>query len=357
VETVPLVRPVTVETPAQPELPELLTALEAVAAAAELAPNAAAEADPDLLDLPVNLADPEIQELLEALASPENLLSQCANLRLLHHASHAQEVNPDHQDLPDPTDSPEAPEAQDNLAETHNLDLPDHLDLLDPTETPDSPDHLDSPDNPERALKPDLDLLDHLESPDQLDNPDSPEDLDNLEALANPDPKDLPEDPDSPETTDSPVNPDPLDSPEALARRVSARNTAPSTAESSSRTELADAKRKMLPRSPPHLPSTSASVPSSTKSAVFWLDTNPEKNLLLRAFDYSTTRACSKIVNLFYECNICLYHLLSVLVVVDLSLCSHVDSFSGFCFLPKNSVYHFVCFLLSLPFFSPNILP
>ena len=89
------------------------------------------------------------------------------------------------------------------------------------------------------------DPLDLLEHPETTDLPDLP------------DPRELPDPTDLPESMDRPDLPDLLDPPDLLERRVSAPSTAPSTEESSSRTELA-AKRCPIHR--PRGRCTSASL-------------------------------------------------------------------------------------------------
>src|SRR4051794_8100483 len=66
---------------------------------------------------------------------------------------------------------------------------------------------------------------------------------DSREAQDQPDPKDHPEDPVNPALTVTPAHPVSPVNPEALARRESAPNTAPSMVESSSRMELDAVKR------------------------------------------------------------------------------------------------------------------
>jgi len=181
-----------------------------------------------------------------------------ANQPLPRHASLA------HKDLPDRLDPQDLPETQERLV------LPEDPDTMLP---PDLPDHEDLPAHPER-----LDLLDPLESPvsqpsanhslpASLESPETLDHLDPPDHLANPvwtahqDPPDPRESLALPENLVPTAKPDPqepLDQPELLARRVSARNTVPSTVVSSSKTALAAKKfnnrvQASSPRSAEHL--------------------------------------------------------------------------------------------------------
>jgi hypothetical protein len=197
------------------------------------------QVNPDLKVLPASPADPVNPVLLanlETLASHQLLH---ANQQLHHHA------NPAHKDLPVHQVHPDLPETQERLVLLADLDM---MLLLEPL------DHVDHPDllvNPA--------LLDHLENLvfplllchlflALLENPEISDHLDLLDHLANPvwtahqdllDPKEnlellvitvLMEIQDLQAHLDQLVLP---------ARRVSARNTVPSTVVSSSKTALA----------------------------------------------------------------------------------------------------------------------
>jgi len=215
------------------------------AAVVDRAPIVVVEVGPDQLDHPAHLADQEIQELLEDPASPVAHLNPCVPNKLLHHASHAQAVNPDHPAHQDPMDSPEHPDSQDTpAASQHQVsqDLPVHQDQMETLVSPEAQDNL--------ALQLKANLLpqphqDHLEMLDRPAAPASQEALANPEDLEHRDQRDHPVDPDSPETMDNQVNPATLANPVELERKVSAPSTAPSMVESSSRMEPADAKHHL----------------------------------------------------------------------------------------------------------------
>jgi hypothetical protein len=195
--------------------------------------------NPELKVLPASLADPVNPVLLanlETLASHQLLH---ANQQLHHHA------NPAHKDLPAHQVHPDLLETQERLVLLADLDM---MLLLEPL------DHVDHPDllvNPA--------LLDHLENPvfqhkanhlllESLEKLEISDHLDLLDHLVNPvwtahqDLLDQKENLDFPvitvlmEILDLQAHLDQLVLP---ARRVSARNTVPSTVVSSSKTALA----------------------------------------------------------------------------------------------------------------------
>jgi len=211
-----------------------------VAVVVDLVPTVA---QADRLDLPAHqepLVDQEIQDLLEAPASPDAHLPPCVLLKPQHHASHAQVVPPAHQDLQDQMEAQDSPDLQDKEVAHLPLASQDQQGPQDPMETQDSPEPQDSPELQLKASNPDPASQDHQEMLEAQEVQDSQEEMDNPEVQALQDPKDHLEAQASLETTANPVNLVPPVSLVGLERRVCAPSTAPSMEESSSRTELAD---------------------------------------------------------------------------------------------------------------------
>jgi len=214
--------------------------LQLAAAVVDSVASVAKEEDQALPVPPALLDSPETQEpqeLQDSLASPSKLP---ANKPPSHPASLAPAANLASPAHLDPLDSLDSPVNLANLEATHSPDPQDRLDHLETPEAPASPEALVSLDNPHNPRRLDLLLLAHQErlvpqaSPETLAHLDSPEVLDSpaqrvpLERL------------DSLATTANPATQDSQDSPEVLERRESAPSTAPSTAESSSRTAPED---------------------------------------------------------------------------------------------------------------------
>jgi len=163
--------------------------------------------------------------------------------KLLHpHVTHVPLDHQDHQEAQEPQEMQDQTETPDKEAVAHNLgrqDLKAHLDHQDQTVTPEA---LDSQEHQLKAKKPDQEpqdqqeTLDHQDHQDQLEVQDNQEGQDNQEAKG---PAGIPE---LRVTMDSQDNQDHLDNQEAPVKRVSVRNTALSTVESSSKMEHADVK-------------------------------------------------------------------------------------------------------------------
>jgi len=194
----------------------------------------------DPRDRPEGLASPEsleLQETPEPLASRRSpLVSQPRRRR----ASPAPRDLPDHQVLQDPQESLERlepPDAQvQMLPQAHqdpvdHQDQPERLDPKDPQENQESP-------LSQRPLPPES--QERLESQDPRDRPDLPDPQDPTDLQDRLARKDhlVPMELQDPTATQDPLVH--LDRPEPPARKVSARNTAPPTEESSSRTERGD---------------------------------------------------------------------------------------------------------------------
>jgi hypothetical protein len=203
---------------------------------AAVAASAVPEEDPAPLDLQDSPAVPETPDRQEPPDNPANLPPLLASSQSSLHADLAQEASPETPDLKDSPVNLEPPDSPELLAETLP---PAHLAHLDHLDNLDNPDTQEAQDNPELLL-PARTLLPHhqahQESKDLEDPRDSLEPPDSLEPQDSPAQRDLPAHLEAPETMDSPVSLDPPDSPDTPASPVSARNTAPSTEESSSPT-------------------------------------------------------------------------------------------------------------------------
>jgi hypothetical protein len=163
-----------------------------------------------------------------------------AKPRLHPHANHA------HKDHPDLLAHPDLLETQERLVPPAD---PDTMLLPEPPVPEDLPDQLEKPapldplanlDNPPSASP---SLPDPRENPEISDHPDLPVHLVNpvwMAHLDQPDPRENPEPLAPMEPTETPDLLDHPAPPERRERRVFARNTAPSTVVSSSKTELAD---------------------------------------------------------------------------------------------------------------------
>jgi len=205
-------------------------------------PNVVREARLARQDHPETMDNQERAEPQEAQEMPADHQSQLAN-KLLHlHVTHALL---DHQDRPEHQERPAMPvptEIQDKAAAIRQLDLldqRDHQDLpgrteiQEPQETQDRTHKVKTPGKGSQA-QPEMPDLQDLQ--DQQVNQVNPEDQDNQ------DQRDRTDNLEHQEMTDNPDNLDRQVNPAELEKRVFARNTAPSTEESSSRMELADVK-------------------------------------------------------------------------------------------------------------------
>jgi hypothetical protein len=143
-------------------------------------------------------------------------------------------------------ETPADQDSQEREAAAPLQDPQDHPDHPDPTEDPESPAAPVHQEPPPRAKEVEPELQDQLETPERQDSQDPLDSQDSPEAQDRLDPRDHPEDPDNPAPMATPALPDPPDSREALARRESAPSTAPSTEESSSRTEPAAVKQSKV---------------------------------------------------------------------------------------------------------------
>jgi len=245
VETVLLVKLVTTQVH-RPEVSQEVVPLVEVVEEVDHAIAAACPVPLDQEVLPVNPADPESQERPVCQETQESHQVSHASQSLPHHASPALADHRAHlaqQDHPEMQEHPDSPVNQDKTHHQASLAQRDH---------PAHPDNLDSPDNLEslaHQLKANPQCLESQEHPEMLDHLAHLEDPDSPEAMADPaqpDQKDHPAHQVNPEAMDSPAVQVKLDHPEVLARRESAPSTAPSTVVSSSRTELADVKHRML---------------------------------------------------------------------------------------------------------------
>jgi hypothetical protein len=165
---------------------------------------------------PENQDDPENRVPPVYPETPANLQFNHVNPSHHHHASHAH---------------------KDPLAHPDLLDLPAMLVLLVSPDTPERMPHLENPDNLELPENQVLQLNPNLWCPENLDplvkpaHPVLPDLLVNLalmELLDPLDPRDHPDPMDPLVKTVNPEHPVNLDQPDRPARRVSARNTAPS---------------------------------------------------------------------------------------------------------------------------------
>jgi hypothetical protein len=196
----------------------------------------------DLQDHPVNLdnledlATPVPLEHLEILVA---LTLHPVHQLLHHHANHVLLDHPDPLDHLAPLEMPEAPANQDKVVELLHPDLLDQKDHLANLATLDN---LAALDNLANLLNQPLLLQDHLAHLEMLDHPanlDNPEHQEEAVDKDHLDPKDLPDHPAQLVNLETLVNLATLVKLEVLEKRVFARNTAPSTVVSSSRTELA----------------------------------------------------------------------------------------------------------------------
>jgi len=215
----------------------------------------------------VPLDCPETQANHQFNHASQSLLLH-ANLAHKDHPAHPDQL--DHLAMPELPDNPETQEPTLHPANPVQKDLPAHPEspvLLVPLASlvPLLKANLWSPENQDQLEKPD-----HPDLPVNLDNPAPMEPQDPL------DPKDPLAPTDHPDKT---VNPDPLANPaqlEAPARRVSARNTVPSTVVSSSKMEPGAKLDKILVASLPRFiqVSSAASLASAVVSSLFSLSSS-----------------------------------------------------------------------------------
>jgi len=186
-----------------------------------------------------NPAKAEPQETLDNL---EDHQFKPVNKQLHHHVTHALLDHPDHPDLQapqetlDPTETPAKEVAHPNQ---DHQDPKDHQDHQDPTVTQEAQ---VSQEHQPNLKKQDQEHLDPPETQDHQDHQDPQDSLDSQVAQGNQDKRDQTDNQERQEMTDSLVSqetPDPL---EVQEKKVSARNTAPSTVVSSSRMEHEDVK-------------------------------------------------------------------------------------------------------------------
>jgi len=207
-----------------------------------LAPTAAVEVDPAQPDPPAPQANPEIQELLEAQASPVALPNPCAPNKPQPHASLVPAVSQDPKDLPAQAVNQVSPVPQDIPVAQRPQESPAQQD---PPAQPVAQDNQVDQDSqePPLNLNPPPPLLQdqpEMQVPQAAqDNQEAQDKPDSQEAQ---DPRDHPVDQDNQEAMDNPVNLAQPVNPVELERRESAPSTAPSMAESSSRMEPDDDK-------------------------------------------------------------------------------------------------------------------
>jgi len=217
-----------------------------VLAPEEAAPTAAAEVKPDHQDHLETLDAQETPEHQAAQATQDAHPLKFANRPLHHLATLAQLDRQDHQEPPalqemlDQTANPDKEAAALNQDPLDHQDHQDHLVSQETQEPQDNPDSQPSPKKPDQDSQAQLETPDHQDHQAQLDSQDS------QEAQEPQDRKDLQETPELQETTVSQVIQAKPATQEAPARRVFARNTAPWTAVSSSRTELVAVKRPLV---------------------------------------------------------------------------------------------------------------
>lgn len=197
---------------------------------------AVCQENPDPLAPPGATDNPAVQESQESPDSP------VAHQRSASPPS-TRHADPAHQDPQDPPDLPDQPASPDAPDPTADPETPEVLELLDHRDLPVALDAqapmaaLEAPDVPRKALLPPQEIQAVLANPDPRVFPETQEPLDAQEELAELDPRDpleLQEPQETAATTDSPETPDGQDPKE---KEESARNTAPSTAEFSSKTE------------------------------------------------------------------------------------------------------------------------
>lgn len=178
----------------------------------------------------------ESLELPARQETPESHQQPHVNLPLHPHASL---VHKGHRDLPV---HQEAQATQERLAPQDDQELmphPEVLDQEDHLDHPESPDQLAPMENQESPPNPNHWFQANQENPETKDPPDHPARQELQEMMDHPDPLEAKENQAPMEPQDKMDKLDQLDPPEEQAqqeRRVSARNTAPWTVESSSRT-------------------------------------------------------------------------------------------------------------------------
>lgn len=219
-----------------------MLALEVAAAA----PNAVAEVKLAHQDLLAIQEDQETLELQARQAIQEDHPNKFANRQHHHRVTR---VQPDHPDLQELLDQLEMLDQTDNLDKEAVTQLQDLLDLQDhqDNQAPQVTLELQVNQAPQRNRKKQAqEPQDQLETPDHQDHQDLLVNQDSQAAQANPVAKDQTETQEPQETTASPVNQDSQEAQAVPARRVFARNTAPWTVVSSSRTELVAVKRPLI---------------------------------------------------------------------------------------------------------------
>jgi hypothetical protein len=191
----------------------------------------------------------ETQEDRELQASPESLLSPCAHRPLQHHARHARTVSQDLQAHQDPAASQADQDRQDMAAVTHRQDLQAHQDPLETQEDQVNPEAQASRAHQLKANKEELELEGRWEMPVHQDSQEATERPEAPDRQADQDLRDPQDHQATPETTVNQASQAAPVSQEVEVRRESARSTAPSTVECSSRTELAVVKIRGLENS------------------------------------------------------------------------------------------------------------
>jgi len=188
-----------------------------------------------LLENQERTASLEHQEFPEHPADPQRCL---ANRSLRHHVNHAHK---DHRDLQVPQEQAATSVHQANQEDQEMTPHPENQGLKDHQDHQENQDNQDQLENQEHP--PSAKLLFQV-NPAQLEikEPQAPQDQQDNQAQTDyrelQDRKDPADPKDLPETMDNPVLKVHLDLLELLEKRASARNTAPSMVEFSSRTEL-----------------------------------------------------------------------------------------------------------------------
>jgi len=186
--------------------------------------------------------DLETQELLARQDNPEGPRFKPASSQLHHRVTHAQLDHPDRLDRKARLVMLDQMDNQEIQDHNHSQDHPDLKDLPDLQDSPVIQAPQDNPANLPKAKIVDLVHQDLLEIKDHQDLPDLADSPDSLAAQVPQDPRDHL---DNLDNRDNQAVMDSQENPEVLAlpvRRVSVPSIAPSTEESSSRTERADVK-------------------------------------------------------------------------------------------------------------------
>jgi len=207
-------------------------------AAVDLAIHAVCQDPLEQVELRVSPAGPENLEHQDCQETPENRQFNLASQSLHHHANLVHKVRqdlPDHQDHQEMLDNPAPQETQEAILHQESQDQRDHQDLQDHQ---DNQEHQENQAHQHKAPRLKQELRDHQETPDHQDLQDHQDSQETTQGQDQQDQKDHPDHQDHQETMDNLEHLVKVEHQEMQEKRVSARNTAPSMVESSSRTEL-----------------------------------------------------------------------------------------------------------------------